>query len=170
MNTDCHPNAVGERAADDRPEPGAEPGRDAPDADRAGTLERLGEEVDDDREARRRQRGAAERLQDAERDQPAAARRERAQERAAREQHVARAEHALAPEAIGQEARAQEQARADEVVGVDDPRRLVRADVQVGLQRGQRDDDHGDVERHEEDPERQREQRHGAVLAHRCAP
>jgi len=51
-----------------------------------------------------------------------------------------------------------------------DPRRLVGAHVQIGLQRRQRDDDDRDVERYEEDPEGEREQRHVAVLAHRGAP
>ena len=40
-------------------------------------------------------------------------------------------------------------------------------DVEIGLDRRQGDDDHRDVQRHEEDAERQREQRDEPVLAHR---
>ena len=38
--------------------------------------------------------------------------------------------------------------------------------VEIGLERRQRDDHDRDVQRHEEDPERQREQRDEPVLAH----
>ncbi len=158
------PEPLGERAAHDRPEPRAESRRDAPEADGAGALARLGIEVRDDREARGRERRAAERLQHPEDDQQPSARRQRAQERAAGEERVAGAEHPLAAEAIGQETGTQQQARADEVVGVDHPRRLIRRHAQVGLQRRQRDDHDRDVQRHEEDAERQREERDRPVL------
>ena len=155
---------LGECPADDRPEPGADTRGDAPDPDCAGALARFGIEVGDDREARRRKRGAADRLQHAEHDQPRPAWRQRAGERPDREQGIAGAEHALAPEAIGQESGAQQQARADEVVGVDHPRGLVRADAEIALQRRQRHDHDRHVERHEEDAEREREERERPVL------
>ena len=150
-----------ERAADDEPD-GAAADRDrGPDAERLRPLRAVGEGRRDDRERCRRDERGAESLQRAEADQHPGARREPVEQRGAREDDEAEQEEPLAPEQVPDAAAEKQEAAEDERVGVHDPLEVRLGEVEVFLDRGQRDvhdrrveHDHelGEADEHEDDP------------------
>ena len=106
----------------------------------------LGELGDDDREDHRGLGGGADALQEAGGDQRALARGEAAQERGGGERDEAGQEHALAAGEIAEPPREQQQAPEGDQERVDDPGEVRLAEVEVALDRGQRDVHDRDVE------------------------
>ena len=106
----------------------------------------IGELGDDDREDHRGLRGRADALQEAGADQRTLARRDAAQERGGGERDEAGEEHPLAAGEIAEPAREQQQAPEGDEEGVDDPGEVRLAEVEVALNRGQRDVHDRDVE------------------------
>jgi hypothetical protein len=115
-------------------------------AHRPCALARPGELGDDDREDHRGLGGGADALHEAGGNQRALARRNAAQERGSGKRDETREEHAPAAGEIAEPSREQEQAPERDQERVDDPREARLAEVEVALNRGQRDIHDRDVE------------------------
>ena len=137
--TQCQLSACGEQPAGEQAERAAGDGDEHVGAHRAGALGGLGELGDDDREDHRGLGGGADALQEAGADQHALARRDAAQQRGDREDRQAGEEHALAADQVAEPAGEQQQAAERDQERVDDPGQVALAEVEVVLDRGQRD-------------------------------
>ena len=148
---DPRPREVGrEHAAEQHAGRAAAARGRAPDAEGAVALAPLGEGRDQDRERGGGQQRAAESLQRAEDDQRLLGPRDAAQERADGEEAEPGDEDTTTPEHVAEAAAEQEEAAEEDRVGADDPLQAGLGEVQVRLDRGQRDVDDRDVEHHHE--------------------
>ena len=122
----------------------------APDADRLGPLDRLGEHVGDDRERRREDERRADAHQRPAGDEALGRADGAGQRRRHAEHRQAGHEHPLAPVAVAEAAGREQQAGEHQQVGVDDPLQLAGGGVEVDGERRQGDVDDRAVEhRHE---------------------
>ena len=136
----------GEDAAEQHADGAADAGDRAPHRERDIPVVSLTEGRDDDRERRRCEQCAAEPLQCPREDQLAFRRGEPGQQRGEREQPHPCHEHAPATEQVGETAAQQERAAEEDRVGGDHPLQALLREVQVVLDRRQRDVHHRDVE------------------------
>ena len=151
-------------AAEDRAERDRHPGRGAPQADRAGTLGALGEDVADQRQRRGEHQRGAEAHHAARGDQLPGARGEARPPGWRAEQRQPGEQGALAPDAVGQAAGGEQERGEHEVVGVDDPLQLAVGRVQFAHQRGQRHVDDRGVEVDREGGQEQGCENQGAAV------
>ena len=121
-------------------------GDSTPDAEREVALASFLERRRQDRERGRREQRRPEPLCGAERDQRALGPREPVEERADREQRQAGHEQAPAAEQVGHAPTEEQDAAEEDRVGGDHPLEALLAEVEVGLDRRQRDVDDRDVE------------------------
>jgi hypothetical protein len=149
--------------------PGEQPDRAAPGGDtrvhahRLRLLDFLGELGDDDREDHRRRDGAADPLDEAPGDQHPLVGGQTAEDRGGREQDEPREEDFLAPNEITHPAGEQQKAAEGDQVGVDHPSEVALGEVQVALDRGQRDVHDRRVEHHHQLAEAQHRERDPAA-------
>ena len=136
----CQLSACGEHAAGEQAERTAGDRREHVGAHRAGAIGRLGELGDDDREDHRGLERGADALEEASADQDAlsSARRRTAPRRRVNSDH-AEQEHALATEQVAEPAGQQQEAAERDEERVDDPGEVALGEVEVVLDRGQRD-------------------------------
>ena len=138
-------------AAEDEAEREAAGARRGVDAEGAVALGALGERRRDDRQARRRGEGRGGALQEARDDEQRAVVDEPAEGRGDGEDAQRDEQRPAAAEQVGGAPAEQQQAAVAEHVAGDDPLQLRGREVQVGVDRGQRDADHRDVEPVEEE-------------------
>jgi hypothetical protein len=147
---DCRPvEHLDQQAAEHGPETKPEAGDRRPDADRPRPPIRL-ERIDKDRERKRRQERGADALEGPKRDQHPVARRERAAGREDREQREAGQKNSLAPVPIAERAADEDERRERERVRVDRPDEIAGRDVELVLNRRQRNVHDRDVEQDHE--------------------
>ena len=145
------PAELGEHAAEHEAEREAAGSRRRVDAEGAVALGPLSERGRDDRQARRRGEGRRGALQEARDDEQRAVVDEPAEGRGDGEDAQRDEQRPPAAEQVGGPAAEQQQAAVAEHVAGDDPLQLRGREVQVGVDRGQRDADHRDVEPVEEE-------------------
>ena len=157
-------------SADDRAECRARRESRCPDRDRESSLLTVGEDRAQQRERRRHQHRAEEAERGAGRDQRLGGRGERGGDREHGEADRSDQQHAATAVAVARTAHSDEQSREHERIGVDDPELLCRCRRQVSRDRGQREAQHGVVDRDEQG--RQHQHRQGepgsARRARRC--
>jgi hypothetical protein len=154
-----------ERAGEDPAEQqaeGAAAGRDrTPDAERLRALGALGERRGDDRQRRRRDQRAAEALEAAGGDQHPGAGGEAVEQRGGREDEHAGDEQPAPADEVGGAAAEQQEPAEHQRVGVDHPLQVRRRELEVVLDRRQRDvhdrgveDDHElrEADQHQDEP------------------
>ena len=142
---------VREDAACEQPDRAAGRGHEAEHADRLCLLPRLGEHHDDHPERHRRCRRAAGTLDEAGRDQHLLALRKGAQKRGGREHAQPGQEYASMTEQVSEAPCQQQQAAEGDQIGVDHPGEVVLGEVEVVLDRGERDVHDGRVEHDHQD-------------------
>ena len=136
----------GQHAAEQHADGRAGAGSGAVDPEREVPLAALGERGHQQRERRRREQRAAEALEGAEADQRGLRPGEAAEQRADGEEGEPRDEQPPAPEQVGEPAAEQQDAAEHDRVGGDHPLQVRLREVQVGLDRRQRDVHDRDVE------------------------
>ena len=175
---------LGDDAAEDEPDRGATDRDRSPDAEGTGALSALLEGRRDDRQRGRCDQRSAEALEGTGADQHALACRKPVEQRGAGEDDEADEEEPLAAEQVAKASAEQQEAAEDEGVGVDDPLQAAVGEVEIGLDRGQRDvhdrrveDDHelGETNEDEDDPGVRGSAPHGSTpfvqlrkFFHRC--
>ena len=130
---------LGEHAAGQQAQRATGDGHEHVGAHRAGALGGLGELGDDDRQDHRGLRGRAEALQEAGADQHALAGRHPAQQRGDGEDGETGEEDPLAPDEVAEPAGQQQQAAERDQERVDHPGQVALAEVELTLDRRQRD-------------------------------
>ena len=155
-------------AAERRPAHRREAREGRPEADRAARLARP--RHPEQRQARRREHGAADSLQGTAADQHALARRERGEQRRQREEDDADDERATEADAVADRAADEVEGRERERVGQVDPLLTAEAEPEVLLHPRQRHDHDRRVEERERRAERRREQRQHLHAARRLHP
>ena len=155
-------------AAERRPAHGREAREGGPEADRPARLARPGHP--EQREARRRQHGAADSLQRPAADQHPLARRERGEQRCQGEEDDADDERAPEADPVADRAADEVEGRERERVRQVDPLLTAEAEPEVLLHPRQRHDHDGRVEERERRAERRREQRQQLHAARRLHP
>ena len=155
---------LGEDAAEQQADCAAARGDRAPHAQRLGALRALGEGRGDDAQRGGRDERASEALQPAEHDQLAGALGEAVEQARDREHDHAGDEDLLAPDDVRGAAAEQQEAAEQQRVAVDHPLQVGLAELQVLLDRRQRDVDDRRVEDDHELGQADQDQRHPAVV------
>ena len=157
-------------AADERAEGAA--GREArrPDRDGEATLLAVGEDGAQQRQRRRHEHGAEEPERRAGGDEGLGRGRERGDDRDHGEAGRADQQHATSAEAVARAAHPDEEAGEHERVGVDDPELLGGRRREVARDRGQREAQHGVVDRDEQHRQHEHRERDPARVAVHAAP
>ncbi len=137
---------LGEHAAEQHARGATGAGDGAPHAERLVALLALGEGRRQDREGGRRDQRGAQTLHGARRDQQVVGVRQAAGQRGDREERQADHEHLAAAEQVGHAAAEQQEAAEGERVGARDPLQARVGEVQVALDRRQRDVHDRDVD------------------------
>jgi len=146
--------AVGEGAADQRPDRHRDPDRGTVDPHRGAALAAGRELLGDQRQRDREHHRAADALQAAGEVEEGRVGRQRAEQRGDREDREAEGEDAPAAEPVGERAGGQQEHRERQDVGVDDPLEVGEARVERRTQVGQRHVHDGQVEHEHEGRER----------------
>ena len=152
-----------ERAAGEQPDRAAAGGHERVHAHRLGLLGPLGELGHDDREDHARGDRAADALEQARADQHRLAVRHPAQHRGRREQDEPAEEDPLAADQVAEPAGEQQEAAEGDQVAVDHPREVRLREVQIALDRRQRDVHDRRVEHHHQLAEAQHGERDPAA-------
>ncbi len=154
----CQSQRLRQRAPGEQPDRAAPGGDERVQAHRLRLLGFLGELRDDDREDHRRGHRAADPLHEATGDQHRLAVRDAAEHRGGSEQDQPGEEDFLAADQIAHPSSEQQEAAEGDQIRVDHPREVALGEVQVVLDRGQRDVDDRRVEHHHQLAEAQHSQ------------